>query len=127
VAVDSSCLDVFRGEAIVMSEPFLRLKDDIGLFESSTSLSDIEHFIEAPSSTCKNADRIDERVVVSWSIIWIFPMDPSGFRILNIIGKDCWLADKERARKDTIFTNQSHNALLLLFEDIATDFMEEKK
>lgn len=82
-----SCFD-FLGGVMLMMEPFLRLKDEIGLFVSLISSLAMEHFsIELElASLDENVESTEDKVVDSWFVICIFPMEPSALRILRMRG-----------------------------------------
>ena len=84
-----SCFD-FLGGVMLMMEPFLRLKDEIGLSVSLISLLAMEHFaleLEGElASLDENVESTEDKVVDSWFAICIFPMEPSALRILRMRG-----------------------------------------
>ena len=86
-----SCFD-FLGGVMLMMEPFLRLKDEIGLSVSLISSLAMEHFaleleLELElASFDENVESTEDKVVDSWFAICIFPMEPSALRILRMRG-----------------------------------------
>lgn len=84
-----SCFD-FLGGVMLMMEPFLRLKDEIGLSVSLISSLAMEHFaleLEGElASLDENVESTEDKVVDSWFAICIFPMEPSALRILRMRG-----------------------------------------